>query len=120
MRGLEKKIEHQKQFWFMKSLSPVAARALIHSTIYIWAPFIYTKKQLMFYDSRVVFLSRIFNRSSCFPLSECLHWRWFTKLIKKFSSLSTDIELKFSYRQVSVKRGEDVKQYYELNEEIGR
>jgi hypothetical protein len=35
-------------------------------------------------------------------------------------SFFVDIELKFPYRQVSVKRGEDVKKYYELNEEIGR
>lgn len=31
-----------------------------------------------------------------------------------------DIELKFPYRQVSVKRGEDVKKFYDLCEEIGR
>ncbi|CRL04747.1 CLUMA_CG017807, isoform A [Clunio marinus] len=31
-----------------------------------------------------------------------------------------DIELKFPYRQVSVKRGEDVKKFYDLSEEIGR
>lgn len=37
-----------------------------------------------------------------------------------FSSSQTDIELKFPYRQVSTKRGEDAKQYYELCEEIGR
>ena len=32
----------------------------------------------------------------------------------------TDIDVKFPYRTVTIKRGEDAKQYYELNEEIGR
>lgn len=32
----------------------------------------------------------------------------------------TDIDVKFPYRKVTIKRGEDAKQYYELNEEIGR
>ncbi|CAO1383269.1 unnamed protein product [Diamesa tonsa] len=31
-----------------------------------------------------------------------------------------DIDVKFPYRKVTIKRGEDAKQYYELNEEIGR
>lgn len=31
-----------------------------------------------------------------------------------------DIEPQFPYRQVSIKRGEDVKESYELSEEIGR
>jgi hypothetical protein len=31
-----------------------------------------------------------------------------------------EIDLAFPYRQVSVKRGEDVKKYYDLSEEIGR
>lgn len=54
------------------------------------------------------------------------------KKIKKFLRLDSsslilsrfvffaDIELQFPYRQVSVKRGEDVKESYELSEEIGR
>lgn len=29
-------------------------------------------------------------------------------------------EPQFPYRQVSIKRGEDIKQHYELSEEIGR
>lgn len=32
----------------------------------------------------------------------------------------SEIDLAFPYRQVSIKRGEDVKKYYDLSEEIGR
>ena len=33
---------------------------------------------------------------------------------------STDVEPKFPYRDVTIKRGVDAKEYYELLEEIGR
>lgn len=104
MRGLHQESEkHSKTFLIYEILSPVAARP--HSSeeeIHLGA---------IHLPINVSASRRIFKHHR--PLIHRFN-------LKLFSSLFSDIELKFPYRQVSVKRGEDVKNYYELNEEIGR